>query len=172
MIGNWIKFLLGSVLIMAIYSCTKNCAHVTCPANANLQCISGSCICNNGYEGDSCKTLSYVKFLGNWVDQDQCSDGTSGQYNVHIESLGGNKISISPVFNAGALQATIVNTPGNLGTTLDIPAQQVGSISVLSGSSGGYYTTYSTSLVPTIVLSLNFSNVAGPSSCTQTLSYN
>ncbi len=78
---NLKKILFGGALAMAtltlvMTSCSKDeCEDVSCGANGT--CDNGVCICEAGYEGGSCETLAFAKFLGSWTTSEQKNGGTA-----------------------------------------------------------------------------------------------
>lgn len=60
-----LPLLFCAALIPWPLSCNNDkCEDVICPYNQI--CYEGICACNNGWEGDSCKTSSIPRFLGNY----------------------------------------------------------------------------------------------------------
>lgn len=65
------------------------CKHVSCAYGGT--CKDGACICQIGYEGEHCETVTREKFKGIWnVNEDGTISGAA-QYALSIEN--GNKIN-------------------------------------------------------------------------------
>lgn len=54
---------------------SKSCDETTC-LNGGV-CDTGTCICEAGYEGTLCETLSRAKLFGNYALAVSCEDGTN-----------------------------------------------------------------------------------------------
>lgn len=63
-------------------------------------CSSDDKVCNTGYEGDDCKTLSRAKFIGQWQGDEVCTVGTDN-YTITITASSESEIKIvySNVYN-------------------------------------------------------------------------
>lgn len=87
-------------------------------------CDNGSCDCVAGYEGDSCQTLSRVKFLGTYDVSDSCSSSGSATYQITVAASGVSsehaKVLISNFWDTftNNVQATVN------GNTITIPTQE------------------------------------------------
>jgi hypothetical protein len=56
-------------------------------------CSDDDKICNVGYEGDDCKTLSRDKFLGQWQGTEQCTIG-SDEYTITLSASSTSEIKL------------------------------------------------------------------------------
>lgn len=74
-----------SAFISVVYiSCNRDkCKTIVC-AHGGV-CNSGACICQSGYEGSNCETMSRKKFLGNWTVFENGTRTEAAQYNVTIK---------------------------------------------------------------------------------------
>lgn len=86
---------IAAILLVSVHiSCNKGDTTsktvikcVTC-ANGGL-CIHDTCQCPAGYEGLSCQTLSYQKFVGSWRVTEKGSTSASSQtYTISINGTG------------------------------------------------------------------------------------
>ncbi|MCF8239054.1 MAG: hypothetical protein K9I85_12910 [Saprospiraceae bacterium] len=60
------------------------CAKVECGTNG--VCMEGNCLCNDGYEGESCKDEVRAKFIDYWHAEDYGCNGLNGAIlNFRIE---------------------------------------------------------------------------------------
>ncbi len=125
-----ILFLFLSALgILFWSSCDKTtCENVVCSGN-NTYCVSGQCVCVQGYEGPNCDTYSYEKYVGNYQVSENCTTTLNGnqnnQYNMSI-SLGFSVdvVVINGFLGLGAIEATINNND------IFISSQQIGATTV------------------------------------------
>ncbi len=75
----------GLFAIITINACKQDkCKHVSC-AYASI-CKEGKCICNVGYEGVQCETVSRDKFKGIWDINEDGTLSSAAQYSVSIEN--------------------------------------------------------------------------------------
>jgi len=64
-------------------SCNRDkCKTVVCAYNG--VCNQGACICQAGYEGSNCETISRDKYLGNWTVFEKGSTTDAAQYSVSV----------------------------------------------------------------------------------------
>ena len=67
-------FFILSLGILFLFSCSKentaSCDDVICEGNTT--CVNGTCVCEEGYEGEDCDTYSRDKFIANWSGSDTC----------------------------------------------------------------------------------------------------
>ena len=68
---NNLKIIAALFCIASIYffSCGDHCK-LKVPCSENGACLEGLCYCSDGYEGESCDTLSSKKFVGHWKGQE------------------------------------------------------------------------------------------------------
>lgn len=72
-------FLLGlSILFSFLNACSTSCASFDC---VNGECEKGSCVCDEGWEGNSCNTPWSAKFAGLYQGTD-CYDSGTTQYTI------------------------------------------------------------------------------------------
>lgn len=167
-----------ALLLLAISSCEKkSCTNVVCASYQT--CIAGQCLCQNGYEGDTCSVLSSTKYVGSWTLTENCPNGPSGlptYYSVNISlnpQYAVNYIAITPLLEAGTFYAQIQNLgPANEGLTINIPPQTVNGISVTAGSSGTYYPPNPNGGTAEILLTLNYIYQGDSYQCIETLHKN
>ena len=75
-----------TLFVAMVYSSCKpdKCKNVTCAYSGT--CKDGGCICQIGYEGEHCETITRDKFKGIWnVNEDGTLSGAA-QYTISIES--------------------------------------------------------------------------------------
>ncbi len=63
-----------------LLSCSKedtSCENIFCEGNTT--CVGGACVCQEGFEGEDCETLSRDKFIANWSGTDTCKIVLAGQ---------------------------------------------------------------------------------------------
>ncbi len=136
------KIIFAAILLITIGSCEKKCTSVVCPVGE--ECSSGYCVCNDGYEGSDCQTLSYLKYVGNYNSSEICNGGPPNFSSSPSVSVFGypnsaaNVIYINGVFGQLQLRAYIYNTPGRLGNNIYVPAQSQGGITI-QDSYGSFY---------------------------------
>ncbi len=86
-IKNFATAVLAFGLIFSFTSCEEDvCKDVLCAATGVATDINGtcSCVCDSGYEGTDCATLSRAKFVGTYSVADACSASGSAAYTVTI----------------------------------------------------------------------------------------
>lgn len=115
---------------LAFFSCkTDKCKQVTCAYSG--VCKEGVCMCQIGYEGEHCETVTRDKFKGIYnVNEDGTISGVA-QYSLSIEN--GDKINTVVIKN---LQNTFKDYLVNATTYLDtltIPSQMMPDSSVVEG---------------------------------------
>jgi hypothetical protein len=86
--------------------------------------------CDEGYEGDDCKTEIRAKFLGAWQGQETCTVGTDS-YTLTITSSGSNILNV--VLN-NVYNDAIVATASTDGTTFTVANQNVGGSTTVQGT--------------------------------------
>ncbi|HYV90437.1 MAG TPA: hypothetical protein VE978_01585 [Chitinophagales bacterium] len=126
MIGISFLGMVAVVTVMFFNACTSDpCKDVNCGANGN--CVDGTCICDVGYEGTGCTTLSRDKFVSVWNSiNNSCIGGQStGQLTV---TAGSTALDMN-LSNFGHLicgaGAIIVSATITGETTFEIPTQVV-----------------------------------------------
>jgi hypothetical protein len=185
MIRSIAKIFLVAVFIVTISSCERNgCKNVTCPVVVNTanqpvpqQCIQGKCVCEDGYEGATCDTASYLKYAGNYTGYENCSiSGVPNNFSIYypyIASAGSNYpinyIAIYNFLGVGTVIAQIQNNAANTGASIYIPSQSPGGGIIISDSYGNYSTQLQTGNIE-ILINLNYSYAnSGIYQCQETL---
>lgn len=101
-------------------SCNRDkCKTVVCAYNG--VCNGGACICQSGYEGSNCETITRNKYLGNWTVFEKGSTSTAAQYQLSIIAADDiTKVAIVNFNNyfTHLIMATVV------GDSIYIPNQQ------------------------------------------------
>jgi hypothetical protein len=176
---NLSRLLFATMFLLTISACEKrSCSKVVCPSYQT--CTDGLCLCPNGFEGDSCTTLSTTKYLGTWTVLENCPLGPSGlptYYSVNMTldpSYQFNYIAITPLLESGTIYAEIINqSPSTEGTTIFVPAQnsQSGAIQI-AASYGTYYPPSVPGGKPEISLTLNYTYQGVNNQCIETFHKN
>jgi hypothetical protein len=170
------KIFFAAIFLITISSCDKkSCKNVAC--STGMECYQGKCLCNDGFEGANCSTLSSDKYVGNYQVSENCGGSPpnfTGGYTVNIFSAGGsysvNTIVLSNFLNAGNVYAYIQNTdPNNLGTTIYVPSQNPGSNIQISASYGTYYPAGTAGGVIEIIINMNYTYGGYNYQCQETL---
>jgi len=81
--------------LFAVSCNTDKCKTVVCAYNG--VCNGGSCICQSGYEGSNCETITRNKYLGNWEVFEKGSTSTAAQYALSI--VAADKITDVAIIN-------------------------------------------------------------------------
>ena len=174
-----LKLLFVASALLAVSACEKkSCAHVTCPSYQT--CLNGTCLCPNGYEGDTCGVLSATKFIGDWQVSENCitDPANFGLYytNIHGTALGStyyapNVIYFDILFGSGPVYAQILNsTPTSEGITIYIPPQNLtNGVSILAGTQGYYSPPVTAGGKPTMSISVNYTYQGNTFSCIESL---
>lgn len=173
MANKFAKLLLVAAIFILVAGCDrKSCKDVSCPAGE--ECSSGSCICQDGYEGTDCATYSYLKYLGTYYVSETCNNATPPfnwtGYTVTVlqDPTNVDVIHFEGFFNGQMdMIAYIYNVPNNLGNNLSIPGNQGQGGIQISTSQGTLYNN--TQGVATIQLSLNYTDQNGAYGCTELL---
>lgn len=141
-----IMLLLTAGMVINMHGCEDQ---VEC----NIPCIYGTCngsncVCNTGYDGDSCSELTTQKFIGEWDAVDSCQTNIY-TYSATIAASASvlNQIKIT---NLGRFGSSFTVTADVLRTTITIPDQHVqgiklsgsGSIEVVDSNRSIIYITY------------------------------
>lgn len=96
---NIIITALGTILLffaVAFNSCKEDlCKNVSCAYGGT--CKDGSCMCQTGYEGDHCETVTREKFKGIWNVNEDGTITSIAQYAVSI--VNGDKINEVKITN-------------------------------------------------------------------------
>jgi len=164
------------LILLAVSGCEKkSCSHVTCASYET--CKNGTCLCLDGYEGDTCSVLSETKFIGNWQVNENCSPDPAnfGVYYTNIYATttanvgyyAPNVIYFNILLGSGPVYAQIINTsPSTEGVTLYIPPQNLNNgVSILGGSQGYYSAPVVSGAQPTMTITMNYSYQGNSYTC-------
>lgn len=114
-------------LLCLMFACSDPCDDVNCGDNGS--CDDGTCICETGYEGTNCESLTIDRYTGSWVSSAfQCA-GDSDEVNFIIEQ--GSTITEIQFYEVS--DPEYVFTMEYADDILTIPSQTVDEITV-SGS--------------------------------------
>jgi hypothetical protein len=101
-------------------ACTPDkCKHVSCAYGGT--CKDGTCLCQTGYEGEHCETVTRDKFKGIYNVNEDGALSSAAQYSVSIEN--GPKINEVLIKNVQNLLQESVATGTVYKDTLTIPLQ-------------------------------------------------
>jgi len=129
MIGISFLGMVAVVTVMFFNACTSDpCKDVNCLNGGN--CVSGTCVCANGYEGTDCSTKSADKFVGTWNGVDVCSQNYTYTATIAESSTEADKILIT---NFGGFGSSVVVSGTVSGTAFSVPGQVFGTVTI-SGS--------------------------------------
>jgi len=115
MIKNFIILIV--VLLSSIFlpSCDE-CSTLDC--ENSIGCEEGICICEEGYEGTTCKNKANHKFLGAYNGRENCNNNSKELEISHLVS-GQKPYEVTIVFSSNSVKATVKET------TIDIIEQDV-----------------------------------------------
>ena len=89
---------IGAFSAVTYTACTKDeCEDVVC--NNGGTCISGSCSCPSGYEGNQCETQSRDKFIGTYTGTETCTIGTDNYTITLAPNSDGIKLTMTNLYN-------------------------------------------------------------------------
>ena len=125
------------------------CIGVVCPYT-NTTCNEGTCICNTGYEGDTCGTLIRTKFLGTYNAIDSCVTPPNFVVTISAASDSIDQFYINNFDNRGTnakVKAKVTKLTNANGTvlTFNVNSQAVGSF-IVEGLAQGYINTAQTTI--------------------------
>jgi hypothetical protein len=115
---------IATVTIMFFNACSSDpCKDVNCGANGN--CVDGTCVCDNGYEGTDCSTEVRTKFVGTYSVSGTitCPVSGNGTINNSVLTISNSSSDITKIVIDFAGQLTITATTE--GTSLTIESQSV-----------------------------------------------
>ncbi len=95
-----------AILSFTWSSCDK-CSSVKCINS--IGCEDGTCICEQGYEGATCKNKANHKFLGAYDGRQNCDNNTKVLEISHVVS-GEKPYEVTVVFNNNSVKATVKET--------------------------------------------------------------
>lgn len=144
-IKNFAAALLACGVMFSFSSCEEDpCKDVTCAATGTATESNGtcSCVCDSGYEGTDCSTLSRTKFIGTYTVADACSASGSASYTVVItaSSTDETRVLISNFWDSYAANV-VASVDGN---TITIANQDPDSDGYPVQGTGTYNTTANT----------------------------
>jgi hypothetical protein len=91
---------LGAFSAITYTACNKDeCKDVVCQNGGT--CVSGTCSCPTGYEGNNCETKSRDKFIGTYIGQENCTIGNDN-YTITVTTSSENiKLIVTNLYNQG-----------------------------------------------------------------------
>ena len=111
---NLLKLSFFAALFL-VFSCADPCDDIVCENGA--ACDDGTCLCENGYEGDNCEIEARVKYYGTFAGVFVCPDTSKTDYIVTFNEgpeinqlLLINPINLS-VIDTATLVGNILTTP-------------------------------------------------------------
>ena len=119
----------AAIATMGMTSCdTDACADVECGDYGT--CLEGDCVCDAGFEGTDCATLSRAEFLASYTVSESCTSGNY-TYNVTVSTsaTGMDKVVVQ---NFGDYGVDLVGTVD--GNSVTFASQSGGSTATFSGS--------------------------------------
>lgn len=136
MITRLAKVFFAFIFIVTVSSCErKSCTNVVCPVGQ--ACVNGQCVCENGYEGTDCQTLSYLKYTQlNSFTSEQCNDippfGPTTSVYITWDGTYAYQIRIHNLMGGACpgILANIYTDNNNEGNQIQIPEQSCGASSV------------------------------------------
>ena len=97
----------AAIATMGMTSCdTDACADVECGDYGT--CLEGDCVCDAGFEGTDCATLSRAEFLASYTVSESCTSGNY-TYNVTVSTsaTGMDKVVVQNFGDYGVVFASI-----------------------------------------------------------------
>jgi hypothetical protein len=175
--NQFVKFMSYSLILalplFALNSCsTDPCETVTCGANgvATEDGDNCTCVCETGYEGNSCETEVRSKFVANYRWTDSCSPGENYTSSITASATDVKNVNITNILGEleGSANGTVTKNGDDY--VLNIPTQQVTDIDgdVWSVSSTGAATLTATGTSFSITIQSTF----GVNTITCTHTYN
>jgi hypothetical protein len=157
----WVLMIFG---IMLASGCSRNCSSVVCGHNQVCNNNTSSCFCRNGYEGETCDSPSYKRYINiTYSLYDACGRGTGAS--PYIQLTGSSDISEIAIYNILGLSTPvtgyIISTADKKGTYIQIPSQPIGAVTV---DGYGNYTSYNNR--GKITLSINYNDGLVNEPCT------
>lgn len=128
-----------SFTLLATSCLQDKCSSLQCE---NGICVDGQCVCQYGYEGESCEEHWYVKFLGSWnVEESLPKDTSVRKYMISVQS---NRIVDTFKISGFADTLGDVYCVRNGSTTFNIIGKDVDSATKLVSGQGTINSTQST----------------------------
>ena len=165
----------GALLLIGLATistgCKKGCSDVHCRSygyNTTLGgytaevCTNGTCYCPNGFEGDSCQTLSAYKFLhptASWQVSDACGPNSSYPVNIYstYPQTNVNVLWVNGLLGGGGqVELDIISNASHQGININVPLQST-QYGVINSGSGVYQSSCST-CQGKITLSLDYTS--------------
>ena len=106
MIKNFLVFFVISVSAISFTSCDK-CSSLDCVNS--IGCEDGKCICEEGYEGTTCKNKANHKFLGAYNGSENCNNNSKELEISHLVS-GQKPNEVTIVFSSNSVKAVVKET--------------------------------------------------------------
>jgi hypothetical protein len=130
---------------MFFTGCTDPCKDVVC---TNGECTDGTCVCDTGYEGETCGTAMNEKFTGTFNLTETCApSGTAGPYAVTLNPKTTSPTEFTFVGLWEEAQSVVTGKVGTDGTSFTIERQALSASFDISGS--GSISTAGTSITIT-----------------------
>ncbi len=111
-----------AVLFTTLYTSCDECSRLDCVNS--IGCEDGTCICEEGYEGITCKNKANHKFLGAYNGSENCNNNSKELEISHLTS-GQKPNEVTIIFSSNSVKAIVKET------TIDIVDQDA----VLNGDS-------------------------------------
>ena len=109
-------------------SCTTDkCKSVVCAYGG--VCNAGACLCQSGYEGTFCETISREKFAATWTVVETGTISSQASYTVRIQDGFDNNITSLAIYNFYN-KFTVPVIASVKADTIYIPDQQIGDFTV------------------------------------------
>jgi hypothetical protein len=175
---SFTKILFVVLSLLAISACEKkSCKNVVCASYQT--CNAGQCLCQNGYEGDTCSVLSSTKYIGDWQVVENCSPDPPNfavyYTNIRATIMGStyyapNVIYFDILLGSGPVYAQILNTSASSeGLSIYIPPQNLtNGVSIQGGSQGYYSAAVNQGAKPTMSITINYSYQGNSYTCYET----
>jgi hypothetical protein len=126
-----------AIATVSFNSCTTDaCKDVDCGLYG--ECVDGDCVCDSGYEGVNCETLTRAEFLGTFNVAETCSASDDTYAVVIAAGSTATAVTITNLYDAGLVVNGTVNVDG--GITIASQSFGTGTISGSVTRTGGVTT--------------------------------